>query len=271
MRKKPGFGGFLLLLATLLFIIWGTRVPSNNRGWSPDQKVLSYGTFEGDLVTIYNIRNFTYRTPSDYDIRYYNKTFNLSQMKSVDYIVEPFSLYQGIAHTFYSFGFENGDYVSISVEIRKEKGEKFSATKGLVRWYELMYVIGDDRDLIKLRSNYRNDTVYLYPLKIPKEIIGAMFKDMVLKANDLTQTPQFYNTITQSCSVVSFRHLNQVSALKVPLSIKLVLPGYSDRYIYDFGLIDSNLSFEDTQRAHRIDEKARRYADDPEFSKRIRE
>ncbi|MDO8480365.1 MAG: DUF4105 domain-containing protein, partial [Nanoarchaeota archaeon] len=185
MRKKLRVDVIVFLVFSVLVILWGTRVPSNDRDWSPDQNVLSYGTFEGNLVTLHNIRNFTYRSTTDYDLQYYDKTYNVSQIRTVDYLVEPFSGIQGFAHTFYSFGFDTGDYVAISVEIRKEKGERFSSIKGMLRTYELMYVIADERDVIKLRSNYRKDEVYLYPLKLPKEIIGDVFVDMVYKANDL--------------------------------------------------------------------------------------
>src|SRR5690606_8504462 len=122
------------------------------------------------------IRNIEYRSVSDYDIRYYDKTFDLGTIESLWYVVEPFKGQNpGAAHTFLSFGFEGGDYVAISAEIRKEKGEMFSALKGLMRQYEIVYVIADERDVIKLRSNHRKDDVFLYPIAMEKEDIRELF------------------------------------------------------------------------------------------------
>ena len=106
-----------------------------------------------------NIRNTTYRSTTDYTPAYYDKTFDLDKLTSVWYIVEPFSNWKGAAHTFLSFGFEDDEYLAISVEIRKEEGEGFSAFKGLFKQYEVIYVIADERDVITVRTNHRRDDV----------------------------------------------------------------------------------------------------------------
>src|SRR3989344_4409039 len=138
-RKKMAL--FLIALSLILIVAWWTSIdPSNNREWSPDQAVLPYAEIEENLVNIRNIRNFSYTTPTDYEKSYYDKTFDLNKIKGVHYIVEPFSGYKGAAHTFLSFEFEGDDFVAISVEIRKEKGESFSALKGLFKQYEITYV-----------------------------------------------------------------------------------------------------------------------------------
>ena len=159
----------------VLGIVLLSRHPSNDRDWSPDQRELPVATFSGDSVRVHNVRDIRYRTTTDYDVAYDDRTYDLRRLESVWFIVEPFSGMKGPAHTFISFGFEDGQYVAISVEIRKEKGEHFSALKGALRNYELTYVVGDERDLIKLRSNYRRDSVYLYRTMATPQKARALF------------------------------------------------------------------------------------------------
>lgn len=261
----------LILLLGLGFIIWISIHPSNNRNWTTDQAVLPYAEINGDLIDIHNIRNYTYRSTSDYTPNYYDKTFDLSQLKKVYYIVEPFSDWEGSAHTFVSFEFEGSNFVAVSVEIRKEKGEAFSAWKGLLKQYELMYVIADERDVVKLRSNYRKDSVFVYPIKTTPERARKMFVEMVERANKLKDKPEFYNTLTNTCTTNLVRHANTIVPGRVPFSYKVLFPGYSDRLAYDIGLIDTNLSFEETRARYKINERAEKYADSPNFSMKIRE
>jgi len=261
----------IAVIIGVLCIIWFSIRPSNNRDWSLDQSILSFAEINENLVNIHNIRNFTYASTTSYTPNYYNKTFDLDKIKSVDYIVEPFSEWAGSAHTFLTFGFEDNQYVSISIEIRKEKGESFSALKGLFKQYELMYVIADEKDVIKLRSNYRKDQVYLYPIKTTKEKMRALFLDMVQKANCLKDHPEFYNTLTDTCTTKIAKHVNKISPKRIPFSFKILFPGYSDRLVYDLGLIDTSLSFEEIRAKYIINEKALKYANDPDFSIKIRE
>jgi hypothetical protein len=244
--------------------------PSTQRDWSRDQQVLPVAQLDGNLATVRNIRNFAYRTTDDYTPGYYDKTFDLNKLESAWFVVEPFGK-GGAAHTFVSFGFGGNDFVPISVEIRKEKGESFSVVKGLMRQYEVMYVIGDERDLVKLRTNYRNDTVYLYPIRTTREKMRAMFVSMLERANKLAREPEFYNTLTNTCTTNLVAHVNLITPRKVPFSFATLLPANSDRLAYDLGMLNTNLPFEEARRRFRINELARKYADDPEFSVRIRE
>jgi hypothetical protein len=262
----------VLLVATVAAYIILTIVlrPSNDRDWAMDQAVLPYMEIAGDKVSVHNIRNFSYKSVSEYTPNYYNATFDMSKLKNVYFIVEPFSGYVGAAHTFLSFEFEGDKFVAISVEIRKEKGESFSAGKGLLRQYELIYVIGDERDLLKLRSNYRKDLVYVYPIKTTPEKMRAVFLDMVTRANELKADPQFYNTVTNNCTTNIASHVNQISPGRIPWDITLLLPENADKYAYDLGLIDNTLSFEETRKTHLINDLAEKYADSPDFSLKIR-
>jgi hypothetical protein len=203
MRHAGVVGKWLLWITLGVVVAYGilalATTPSLTRNWTADQKVLATSKIDGDTVSISNIRNINYRSTTDYDVRYYDKTFDLNKLESVWYMVEPFSGF-GAAHTLLSFGFGGNDYVAISVEIRKEEGEAFSALKGFLRQYELVYVIADERDVIKLRSNYRKDKVFLYPVNTTKENMRKLFLSMLARANKLATEPEFYNTTTNTKS-----------------------------------------------------------------------
>ncbi len=252
--------------------VWHIAVrPSNERDWAPDQTVLPYAEMEGNIATVHNIRNFAYRTTTDYTSRYYDAAFDMRTLKAVYYIVEPFSGYFGAAHTFLSFEFDGGKFLAVSIEIRKEKGESFSALKGLFRRYELMYVLADERDVLKLRSNFRHDDVYVYPIKTSTDRIETAFRNILARVNKLRDEPEFYNTLTNNCTTNLARHANEVVRGRVPWNLTLLFPAESDRYAFDLGLIDTELpSFPDVRAAYRINERAEKYADDPAFSLRIR-
>lgn len=270
MLKKILFG---ILAAALLF--WITMVlvfrPSVNRDWNIDQAVLPEVTFSGDEVAIKNIRNINYRSTSDFDVRYYDKTFDLNKLESVWYMVEPFSGYgAGAAHTLLSFGFGGNDYISVSVEIRKEKGEHFSAVQGLLRQYELTYVIADERDVIKLRSNYRKDKVFLYPVQTSKENMRKLFVSMLTRAEKLAKDPEFYNTLASTCTTNIVSHVNEIAPGRIPFSFKVLMPAYSDELAQKIGIIDGSVPLEELRAKYLINERAEKYGDDPLFSTRIR-
>lgn len=267
MRRRLVLAG-----AVLVAVVAGAQLirPSNDRDWSPDQAVLASADVRPPLVTVRNIRNFEYESTDRYTPRFYDKTFDLRKLESVWFIVEPFDE-PGAAHTFVSFGFGPDDYLAISVEIRKEKGESFSALKGLFRQYEIMYVIGDERDLIRLRSNHRKDTVYLYRVDASREKMEAMLLSMLDRANTLRVEPEFYNTLTNTCTTNLVRHMNEISTEKIPISPAVLLPANADRLARDLGLIDRTYDLDETRRRARINDKAMRADQDPLFSRRIRE
>lgn len=262
----------VVVLALCFFIVLNLITePSNEREWNDDQRVLPSATITGDLITIKNIRNFSYASTTSYTPHYYNKTFDLSKIKRAWYVVEPFSGFPGSAHTFVSFEFEGNEFVAISIEIRKEKGESFSVWRGLFNRYELMYVIADERDVIKLRSNYRKDLVYLYPARTTPNKVRELFVSMVERANKLKESPEFYNTLTNTCTTNIVQHINTVSPRRVPLlNLSVLLPESSDQLAYQLGLIDTALPFEEARKKYFINERALKYADDPTFSTKIR-
>jgi len=265
---------FIILVFSLIFLFayLSTKHPSNERDWNADQKILQTAEIFGDSVTIQNIRNISYRSKDEYDLGYYDKTYDLKELQKVYFVVEPFSGYLGAAHTFLSFQFGTSTFVSISVEIRKEKGESFSAFKGLLRNYELMYVIADERDVVKLRSNFRKDKVFVYPVRLSSPEKGKeLFLAMVRRANDLAEKPEFYNTLTNTCTTNIVNHINAITPKKVSwFDYRILFPENSDISAYDQGLIDTDLSFMEARKKYQINDLAEKYADDPDFSLRIR-
>jgi hypothetical protein len=256
----------------LLVLAWHLAIrPSNDRDWSADQAVLPEIRLEGDRVTIRNLRDFEYRTPSDYTPRYYDRTFDLARLDTVDFVVERFSAWEGAGHTLLSFGFEGQEHVAVSVEIRKEKGETYSALKGCFKQFELMYVVGSERDLVGLRANARRDEVYLYPVRARREKIRALFLDVLARAARLQREPEFYHTLTNACTTNIADHVNVISPRKVPFSLKTRMAGYADLLAYELGLIETDAPLEELRRRHRINDAAAAHRDAPDFSRRIRE
>lgn len=260
-----------LLVVFLLFQIFGP-LPSNDRDWTPDQERLPRVEIEGRRVRVHNLRHARYRSTHDYDVAWKERTYDLDRLRSAWFMVEPFSDFKGPAHTLMSFGFEGNEYLAVSVELRKEKGEEFSPLKGLFRQYELMYVLGDERDLLQLRTSHRRDEVYLYPVRAPLERIEQMLVSMLRRANRLAEEPEFYNTLTSSCTTNIVSHVNELIPGRVPWwSYRIMLPSYSDELAYDLGLIDTDLPFEEAKRRFRIDQTAQRIGDREDFSAAIRQ
>jgi len=261
-----------LLSVLLLFSIWWlTQSPSNSRDWAANLSRLPRAVFDGDRVTIESIRDTRYRTASDYTPEYYDHTFDLGQIRTVDFIVVPFQSMDAMAHTFVTFGFEDGQRVAISAEVRRERGESYSPLRGLLRQCELMYVIAAERDLILLRTRHRKDRVYLYPIRASPRKCRDMFVSMLRRANQLRETPEFYNSLTNNCTSNLLKHFNHVNQQKLPANLKVLFPGYSDRLVYDLGIVDTQLDFDSLKTQSEVSDKANRFIESTELSRRIRE
>lgn len=244
--------------------------PSNQRNWAADLAVLPYAELEGNRVRIRNVRDFIYQSDQDYVINYYDKTVNLDDLESVDFLVVPFKGFPSLAHTMLSFGFRDGYHLVVSVEARLEEGERYSPLMGSLRQFELMYVVGDERDLIVRRTKHRDVDVYLYETVATPEQAQQLFVDVIQRINKLYWQPEFYDTITNNCTTNLARHVNRLWPGKVPLEIGLILPGFSDQLAYQQGLLKSYGSFAETRRRARITDRANRYATQPDFSTAIR-
>jgi hypothetical protein len=244
--------------------------PSNQRDWSPDQAQLASAEVLGDRLRLRNVRNARYRSTHDYDVRWEERILDLTQLESAWFVVEPFADWRGPAHTFLSFGFRDGQFIAISAEIRRERGEAFSPLKGLLRQYELIYIVGDERDLVGLRANHRRDDVYLYPVRTTPASMRALLLSMLDRANALVESPEFYNTLGNNCTSNIVDHIELIAPGRVPFSLKLLLPAHADDYAFDLGLIDTALPRETYRAAHRINDLALKHADREDFSAGIR-
>lgn len=260
----------LFLAAFVVVLVWWWLIPpSNGRDWSEEAAIPASATIDGDEVTIFDVRNFDYDSPTDYTSDYYDRTYDLSKLKTVDFIVSYFGPKE-IAHTLLSFGFEGGEYLAISVEVRKEEGEGYSPLKGLFKQYELIYVVGDERDVIRLRTNFRGEQVYVYPTTFKPEEVRALFESMIRRVNKLAEEPEWYNTLVRNCTTSIVEHVHDASPRRGRYNWRILLNGYSDELAYDRGRIDTDLPFADAKKLHHVNELAKLHGDDPDFSQKIR-
>lgn len=265
---RPLLLGFLVLLVSATAFFY-SKSPSHERDWAPDQARLPNAEVAGDIATISNIRDFRYRTAEDFDATYETRSYDLSKIARTWYVVVPFGA-PGVAHAFLSFEFDDGAYVSVSVEARREAGESYSPIKGAFHAYELMYVVGDERDVIGVRANQRKHDVYLYPLALSREQSRTVFESMLRDINAIAEQPEFYNTFTGSCMTGVAKHL-AAAGVRIPLSLEFLLPAYSDKLFYDLGLIKGELAFDALKAASLINERASALEIDADFSRAIRD
>ncbi len=266
----PALAVFALALAVFGFF-WSRVEPSNDRPWQPDVARLARATIEGDRVMLRNIRDFDYRSETDYDVRYYDATFDLRELEGVDlYTVHWMG--DAIAHVMLSFVFAGDRYVTVSIETRKEIGESYDTIRGFFRQYELIYVVGDERDLVRLRTNVRKDPVedvYLFRTGVSRASARRLFLDYLREINALNEQPEFYNTGTTNCTTNVYRH-TQVNPGPHHFSWKILLSGYAAEYVYENGLLDTRLPFAELRRRSRVNPIALTADRAPDFSARIR-
>jgi len=269
--RRRGVAAFLALFAVLL-VWWLSIEPSNDRDWQPDVARLAHAEIQGDRVTVRNIRNFDYRTETDYTPAYYDKTFDVRKLQSVD-MVAVYWMGPAIAHTFLSFGFEGGDHLAVSIETRKEKNEAYSTIKGFFKQYELYYVVADERDVIRLRTNYRKDPpedVYVYRIHGPIENGRRLFLEYMRRVSKLNENPAFYNTLTDNCTTGIWMN-TRINPGHPPLSWKILASGYVPEYLSEAGRLAPGVPFAELQRLGHVNARAQAADQAVDFSRRIRE
>lgn len=276
LRLLAGFALVLCAVANGGCSVWkhtqklSPAVASNHRNWLPYLETLATADINGDAAVVHNVRNCRYITEEEYILDHYDKTYDLTKLTSVDFIVVPFKEAPSLAHTMLSFGFQEREFLAISVEARLEKGETYSPVRGAAQQYELMYVIGDERDLIELRTEHRAVDVYVYRAQVKPEQARAMFVDMLERANKLAKQPEFYDTFTNNCTTNIVDHVNRLQPNLLAYSYQILLPGHSDRLAYDLGLLDHRVSFEELKRRSHVNARAHIFASRSDFSQQIR-
>ena len=265
LRRVPAviLGVFVVVLGA-----WLTIAPSHERNWQPDVATLPFAEIHGDRVIVHNVRNADYRSETDFSVRLEDRELDLSRLRSLDL----FLVYWGspwIAHTIMSWGFEGDQYLAISIETRKEKGEGYSALRGFFRQYELVYVVADERDVVRLRTNYRGEDVYVYRLDAPPEGARQLLLGYLGAVNKLHDQPQWYNALTDNCTT-TIQHLARPYERRSWWSWKLFLNGYMDELGYENGAFDQSMPFPELKARSHINERAKAADADPRFSVRIR-
>jgi hypothetical protein len=266
-RTAAGLVTFTAAFGALL--IWWQRIaPSNDRIWADDVAQMTTGTVDGNRITLRNVRNFDWRSNTDYTQRWETRHYDLDRLNSVDMIM---SYWTGpaIAHMLISFGFDDGEHVVFSVEIRRERIESFSEIGGFFKEFELSVIAADERDVIRVRTNVRGEDTYLYRLRMPVSAMRSLFLGYIDEANALVRTPRFYNTVTVNCTTLVYQMMQRIVGY-LPLSHRLIFSGYLPEYVYRVGGLDQRYSIKELRALGRISERAQGAERSDTFSADIR-
>ena len=264
---------FLLVFLISLMVLlawWLSQKPSNYRDWNLAESILPQISFSGRTVSIKNVRNHQWTSDKEFVPGYYDEVYDLNKIETLYYMIVPFSNFDGPAHTMLSFGFSDGKKLVVSAEVRKEKGESFAAIPGVMNQFELMYVIWSEDDIIKLRTNYRKNTVYMYPINTPKEKIQDLLQSMLIRADKLGREPEFYNTLWNNCTTSILMHANALRNEKISWTIDTLLPAHSDDVVYAVGLIDTKLPLSEAREYYKIGAQVESFSGVSSFSDSIR-
>jgi hypothetical protein len=257
--------------AVLFFgiVVWWISIrPSHYRPWRPEVAVMPRAFVDGDHVRIMGVRDFDYRSTDDFTVRYQERDVSISRLAGVDFFLSYWAV-GPVAHTFLSFDFEDARPVCISIETRPEVGEGFSPIASLFKQFELIYVVGDERDLVGVRTNFRHEEVYLYHIRMSPENARELFLIYLNRMNELADHPEFYHLLSNSCTVNIIRYARKAGKT-VGFDLRYLLNGFVDRYLYSIGSVDTTLPFAALRWRSRINDAARAADDAPDFSWRIR-
>lgn len=269
-RKLLAAGAVLLGFAATLGGFLSMR-PSNDRDWPPELAVMPSAEIQGDRGSVRGIRNFEYRTPEDFDVGYYDKTFDLTKLQAVDVLYSYWDGNEAVAHTMFSWDFGGADVLCLSVEVRRSIGETAGALPGLFQQLEILYILADERDIVRLRTNYRHEQVYLIRSVLTPDEGRRLLLDVLAQVNRLRDHPEFYRTIGHNCTTSIVGHVNAIWPGRIPFTKKILMNGYAPEIAYENHLHETDLPFEEWKRRAHINDAARAADKDPLFSRRIRE
>jgi hypothetical protein len=259
----------LTVLIAPVLTWWASMRPSNDRDWSPDVARPATAEVHGDTLVVRNVRNFDYRSEADFTERWEDRTYDLAKLTGVDLFLS----YWGspdIAHTIMSWELSDGGHLAISIETRKTRDQQYSAVRGFFREYELYYVVADERDLIRLRTNYRGEDVYLYRLRLPANIARAVLLDYLTTLNELAAEPRFYNALVDNCTTGIRMHVKHVGVAR-PWDWRFLVNGHGDELLYERGVIDTSLPFAELKKESLVVARAKTADQAADFSQRIRD
>jgi hypothetical protein len=267
-RLAPGLLGFTVAFGALL-AWWHSLMPSNDRVWADDVAEMTTGAVEGSRVTLHNVRNFDWCSNSEYTRRWESRSYDLQRLDCVDMILSYWST-KAIAHVLISFGFNDGDHVAFSVEIRRRRGDGFSEIGGFFKKFELSVIAADERDVIRVRTNVRGEDDYLYRIRLPVPAMRSLFLAYVEQANCLAVTPRFYNTISVNCTTLVYHMVKHIVGY-LPWDYRLLLSGYLPAYVYRIGGLDTRYTLKELRAFGRITERAKKSNRSATFSADIRQ
>lgn len=257
-----------LVLLIVLMAWWRTIQPSHERLWSDDVARMVTGKVDGSIVTLDQVRNFDWRSDTDYTVRWEPRQYDLNQLRTVD-VALSYWMGPAIAHTLVSFGFADGRYLTFSIEIRKERGESFDALAGFFKRYETVLIAADERDILRVRTNVRDEDMWLYRLKMPPEMMRSLFLAYLDEGEQLKRAPRFYNTLIGNCTTIIYQMARRIQP-GLPLDWRLLASGYLDRYLYDLGALQGQGDFATLRQHAHITARARAAGQADDFSARIR-
>jgi len=267
-KRWIGIGAFLGAFVAFL-VWWASITPRTDRHWAAEVARIPTAVLSGDNAVVSNVRNFAWRSETDFDPVWETRTYDLSTITDVDLIMS-YWMGEAIAHTIISFGFTDGQRLAFSIETRKERHEGFSSVAGFFKQFELAIVAADERDVVRIRSNIRGEDVRLYRLRMSPVDAGLLFREYLEQANDLARTPRFYNTATSNCTTLVFDMVRVIHP-GLPLDYRVILAGYLPDYAYAVGALDTDLPFARLREVARIHDNAIQADIDPDFSAKIRE
>jgi uncharacterized protein DUF4105 len=261
-----GVAAFVPFVVVLAW--WLSIAPTNTADWQPDVARLPSAVFDGDRVTIRNVRDFAYPSPTAVVERWEERTYDLSRIEGFDMFLSNWGP-KAIAHTISSWAFSDGRHLAISIETRKVKGQEYSALLGFFRQYELYYVVADERDVIGVRAGPRGEDVHLYRLRGSPEIARALLRDYLAEVNSLERAPRWYNALTHNCTTEIRHHVQQVAPGN-PFNWRILANGYLDELGYERRQINTSMPFPDLRRRSDITARAKAAGDRADFSRLIR-
>jgi hypothetical protein len=284
-HARPGLTLLAWALGLAVLLAWWQQIrPSNTRVWASDvaqllqAQPLPAGPHGGPMIRLDHVRNFAWRSDDDHDVRWESRSYDLARLRSVDLGVS-YWMGPAIAHTLVSFGFDDGEQLVFSIEIRKERGEQFDALAGFFRRYELALVAADERDILAVRTNVRAEQLYLYRVAMPQEAMRELFLAYVEEAQALREAPRFYNTLTTNCTTLVWELARRVGA-QLPLDWRLLASGYLPEYLYGLGVLAPGHELSRLRQLGDITERAQRWRPAPgdderamrhDFSRAIRQ
>jgi hypothetical protein len=259
----------VFLVVFFCVVAWWIAIPpSHNRHWRPEVAVMPRAVIDGDRLRLTGVRNFDYRSRNDFTVRYEEREVSLSHLIALDFYVSYF-IEGPVGHTFVSFVFNNAPPLAISIETRPEVGEGFAPVASLFKQFELIYVVGEERDVVGVRTNHRHEPVYLYRLNTSVDDARRLLLVYLTRINELADQPEFYHLLTNSCTINIVRYAN-AAGRSGRFDIRHLFNGLIDSYLYHSGRIDTTLPFDELRRRSLINEAAQAADGAADFSQRIR-